>query len=429
MKIGLEVHVYPDTDSKMYCSCSVDHNEPNDNICPICTGQPGAKPMATNKKALELGVKIAKSLNCDLVEDLVHTNRKHYFYPDLPNNFQRTSEPFAVNGSFENVGITEIHWEEDPGKYNLKKKTVDFNRSGTPLLEIVTEPDIKSPEQAKEFLKELKSVLSYLKASTQMFKVDTNISMSSERVEIKNIGSIRGVELALKNEARRQKRIIKKGEDVKRETRGYDESTGKTKTLRKKEQAADYRYMKDPDIPPIKIDTTIEVPKPLKEVRTELQEDYNLDEETVRTITRERELLDLFRETKDIDSDFAANFIKNDLVGELSYRDITFEESNLDFNDVKALLEELREGKLTDIQGTEKLRAMLDGEEFKKEEFSRDEVDNVIKTVLNENQSVVEKYKNGETAVINFLLGQCLKKLKGSIEANDLREKIENLLS
>ncbi|HIH64478.1 MAG TPA: Asp-tRNA(Asn)/Glu-tRNA(Gln) amidotransferase subunit GatB, partial [Methanothermobacter thermautotrophicus] len=257
MKCGLEIHVQLDTRSKLFCRCPTDYQEapPNTNICPVCLNQPGAKPYPPNRSALEGALKIALMLDCRINPEITYFMRKHYNYPDLPSGYQRTSIPVGLEGELNGVRIREVHIEEDPGQYKPDQGTVDFNRSGIPLIEIVTEPDMTSPEEARNFLRELIRVLEYSGCARGegTMRADVNISLEGgKRVEIKNINSIKGAYKALKFEMIRQKNLLKRGVEVKQETRAFLESQMITVSMRLKEEAEDYRYIPDPDLPPMK---------------------------------------------------------------------------------------------------------------------------------------------------------------------------------
>ena len=427
MKIGLEVHMYPRTNSKMYCSCKADlTSEPNTNICPICTGQPGAKPMGLNKRAFETSMMLSKALNCEIVQNKrVFVQRKHYFYPDLPNNYQRTSEPIAEGGSFRGVRIREIHVEEDPGQYELKRGEVDYNRSGFPLVEIVTEPDMKSPEEAYQFLNDLKEVIDYLGVGREGFKVDTNISTTGERVEVKNINSIENVKRALEHEIERQ------GEEgAKRETRHFDDLFGTTVALREKETVADYRYMPDPDVPPILIDERmvdeIRMPEELFGLRDRLIKTYKITGETARVITSEQELVRFYEKIAHISPVFIADWVRKDLKGELNYRKKTFAESRIDEGKIKELLEAIDTKKITRLKGKDILRDYLDGKKtaIALAKVSEMDLDKIVDEILSKHKEIVEKYKKGKKSVLNFLIGEVSKRTRKEVDANKINKKL-----
>ncbi len=262
MKIGLEVHVQLPTKSKLFCSCSTSAEEPNSSICPTCLGFPGSRP-SLNRRALEMGVEIARFLDCKIPEE-VWFSRKTYFYPDLPKCFQITQYDSALgtDGTFivneRTIGIWRAHLEEDPGRIKRVGKAgeevslIDYNRSGIPLVEIVTAPDLTSPEEARIFLQELlvelRHIIGTMAGDEQSVRVDANISMDGERVEVKNIQGLRNLEKALKFEASRQSKMVEAGMKVVRETRRYDEVRKVTMSSREKETEEDYGYIGEPDL-------------------------------------------------------------------------------------------------------------------------------------------------------------------------------------
>lgn len=360
--IGLEIHVQLKTQSKLFCNCATNflQSKPNTNICPVCTAQPGSKPMPLNKKALENLLKIALMLNCKIAPDLVYIQRKHYFYPDLPNNYQRTSQPIAVKGKISDVRIREIHIEEDPGRFDLKVGTVDLNRCGVPLAEIVTDPDMKSPEEAREFLKKIQTLLSYLGVARDeagTTRIDANISLAGgNRVEIKNINSFTGVYHALKFEIMRQANLIKQGKAIKQETRHFEDKQMITMPLREKETVADYRYMPDPDLPPLLIsprwteELKKELPQPPWERVKILKSKYKLNQELIDILVNEKELVDLFEiVAKTTDHELAAGFICDELKRVLNYNNLEYRDTKLTSNQIVELLEMFKKKEITDV--------------------------------------------------------------------------------
>ncbi|MHC1708839.1 MAG: Asp-tRNA(Asn)/Glu-tRNA(Gln) amidotransferase subunit GatB [Methanomassiliicoccales archaeon] len=262
MKIGLEMHFQLPTRSKLFCSCPTTSAEPNHNVCPVCLGYPGSRP-SLNRKALEAGLGIARFLDCT-IEERVWFSRKTYFYPDLPKNFQITQyeSPLGTNGHFDlngrRIGIWRVHLEEDPGRIKRVGRSgeeiafVDYNRSGIPLVEIVTAPDLTSPEEAREFIDqlviELRSLCGLEAQDEQSVRVDANISLGEERVEVKNVQGLRNLERALKFEASRQSKLLAAGKKVVRETRRFDEERKVTSSAREKETEEDYGYIGEPDL-------------------------------------------------------------------------------------------------------------------------------------------------------------------------------------
>ncbi|MEE9595083.1 MAG: Asp-tRNA(Asn)/Glu-tRNA(Gln) amidotransferase subunit GatB, partial [Candidatus Hydrothermarchaeales archaeon] len=308
IKIGFEIHEQINTATKLYCDSPTNYREvpPNTNVCEVCTGMPGSKPWPVNEDAIDAAVEIAMMLDCEIIYDPVYIQRKHYDYPDLPSGYQRTSLPIAKDGVINDIGIWEVHLEEDPGKYDPLTGKVDYNRSGVPLVEIVTAPDLTSPEMARGFLRELTKVLDYtgkVRPEGGTMRMDCNISMEGgARVEIKNINSVRGAYKALKFEVTRQKNMMKRGVAVKRETRAFLEAQMITRKMRVKEEAEDYRYIPDPDIPPLVI--TPDVASEIKEQMPEaphmklqrFMEEYDISRDDAWAITSEIEMADAFEE-------------------------------------------------------------------------------------------------------------------------------------
>jgi aspartyl-tRNA(Asn)/glutamyl-tRNA(Gln) amidotransferase subunit B len=440
VKIGLEVHIYPKTKTKMFCRCKAGvEGEVNTSICPVCTGQPGAKPMAPNKKAIEQAIMLSLALRCRLKNSFT-VLRKHYFYPDLPNNYQRTSTPIGTDGKLKGVAVSEVHVEEDAGRYELRKGLVDFNRAGTPLIEAVTAPVIGSPRHARDFLNGLKDLLLYLGIISKrgFFKVDTNISVGKNRVEVKNINSIKNVETVLKHEIERQKALLERGVEIKMETRHFDELRSITKTLREKETAEDYRYIPDPDLPVFGIGELIRkikksMPENLFELRKGYIRKYKIDGETARAITSSKVMVELFEYLKkEIEPRFVAVWMKKDLTGELKYRAKTLENSGLDIKDAKKLLKAYYKGEITKHKSRELLRGLLDrkisldkGLKIKTEGKN---IDKVIKKVLSENISAVGKYKKGKKTVFNFLLGEINRELGYEFPVRLLSKRLKKTL-
>lgn len=250
-KIGLEIHGYLDVPSrvKLFCDCSLEPGEPNTHVCPVCTGQPGSKPMLPNRDAIESILRIALFLECAVNEELLW-QRKHYSYPDLPNGYQKTmsgaySKPVGLNGTFLGVGIEEIHLEEDPARYDPVSGGVDYNRAGYPLVEIVTKPEFTSAEHAREWLENLIVALGYLKAVRRELgvKCDVNVSIAPSfvRTEVKNVNSFSAIEAAIRHEAERQGK--QKVEERVQQTRAWDEASGSTLFMRSKETALDYMFI------------------------------------------------------------------------------------------------------------------------------------------------------------------------------------------
>ena len=431
--IGMEVHVELKTLSKMFCGCKNDPFEakkPNIYTCPVCLGLPGALPVA-NKKAIDWTLKLGLALNCQ-INYLSKFDRKHYFYPDLPKGYQISQYdlPFCYNGFIKTndgvVRICRVHLEEDTGKLihttvnGEKVSLVDFNRSGVPLIEIVTEPDIYSSSQAKEYAKKLYQIIRYLDISEAdmekgQMRLEANVSLIKEdscqlpeyKVELKNINSFRFLEKAINSEIKRQIEILEKGKTPAQETRGYNAEKNQTFSQRSKEEAQDYRYFPEPDIPPIKITNQW-----LKAIKKELPEDI---------FSR------LLRWQKDyqVRSEFVENLFETSL--QADWLEKVFQ------NMRKAGLDS---GKLVNLILHKKIKVNLFQDQpeklidiFKKntivEDVSDKELENAVKSVLAENPKALDDYKKGKTTVINFLYGQVLKVLKKKVQIERVKQAIE----
>lgn len=348
--IGLEVHCQLATASKLFCRCPTAPAEPNTNICPVCTGQPGALP-SLNRRAVELAFRAALALGCRLRERSVFA-RKNYFYPDLPKGYQisQYEEPYSEAGFLEvsgrRIGITRAHMEEDAGKLlhaigsqRLAHTLVDLNRAGVPLVEIVSEPDMRSPEEAFQYLASLRSVLRYCEVSRcdmekGEMRCDANVSVrrpGSERlgvkVEVKNLNSLRAVRDALAYESQRQTRELEAGGSVSQETRLWDHERGVTEAMRSKEDAHDYRYFPDPDLLPLVCDPAAaesaraSLPELPAARRTRLSSQYGLTEYDAGALTAEKSLVDYFEDSVRGDpgaAKAAANWIGTELLGRLN---------------------------------------------------------------------------------------------------------------
>ncbi len=452
VKIGFEIHVQLNTKQKLFCKCSTDYRdkEPNTNICPICTGQPGSKPLPPNLEAIKNVIKVGLILGCKPNYKKVYFLRKHYFYPDLPKNYQITSEPLMVNGNFFGVRIREVHLEEDPGRYDLRNGYVDFNRSGVPLAEIVTEPDIKSPEQAKEWLEKLFLYLKYSKAIKDdpgSIRVDVNISIEGgERVEIKNVNSIEGVYYALKYEILRQKRLIESSEKVKRETRHYDEEKKITLPLREKETVADYRYMPDPDLIPIEITEELvnEVKKEIitpKDIENRLKS-LGLKETYVERLLPDPEFallsIGILNRTN-LEKNYVAEIIVSRL-RKVQY-DLKLDSSKLktklNIDWFLELVKKVKNFEIPEKYFNEILRVMLK-ENKNPIEYAKEKgyivisdinlIERTVEEVLKEERKALEEYLQGNKKVYNYLFGRIMRKLKGKANPKVVMEILNKKL-
>lgn len=414
--IGLEVHVQVKTKSKMFCGCPADTfgKKPNSATCPVCLGLPGALPVP-NRAAVEKTVLLAQTLSCKIA-NFSQFERKNYFYPDLPKGFQisQYSGPIGVSGSLEGTAITRVHLEEDTGKlvHEGSDTLVDFNRSGIPLIEIVTEPEFSDPGEAKSFLKELRKLVVHLGVSSAdmekgSMRLEANVSLKKAsakslppyKVELKNINSFAFVEKALKAEISRQEEVLAEGGTISQETRGFDEKSGKTFSQRTKEEAFDYRYFPEPDLPPLtsksfEVAREVETPKKIRERYLDL----GLSKQYAEVLLLDKELAAIFDELLDeLPAKQAANIVVNKRLGDPKKLG------------AKGILKALEEDK-------------------KKEILSGGEVESYAEKIILDNEAAVRDYASGKSAALQFLLGQLMKETKGRIDPKEGEKVLKDLL-
>jgi aspartyl-tRNA(Asn)/glutamyl-tRNA(Gln) amidotransferase subunit B len=464
--IGLEIHCQLNTKTKLFCGCSTDYreDEPNTHICPICLGLPGAMPRL-NKKAVEYALRVAKALHLEVL-DTCEFSRKNYFYPDLPKGYQITQydKPLAIGGYMEveaddgtpkKIEITRIHLEEDPGR--LVHKTgrdragyslVDYNRSGIPLIEIVTEPDLRSPKEARRFLNKLRSTLEYLEVFNGdlegSIRVDANISIKGHnRVECKNISSYKGVEKALTFELTRQRNLIRRGQEVQRETRHFQESRGITTSSRSKEEEHDYRYFPEPDLRPLRVRGWVDdvtLPELPDAKRERFIDQYSVSPEHARTLTGDMKVADFYELIAPVDPGLAATWVADILLGELHYRSMRIDQvSSANISELLALL---KQEAITDKAGIVILRIMLDQcmegkpievpstiiERLNLGKAQSSEFDEIIRAVIDANPKPVSDYRAGKGGALNFLVGQVMKETRGRADPRELTRMIREFI-
>lgn len=441
MKIGLEIHVQLPTKSKMFCSCSTESADyPNTNVCPVCLGMPGSKP-SLNKQAVILGLKIAKMLKCT-VPDTTWFSRKTYFYPDLCKHYQITQYdmPIGEKGEFvtdgKKVRITRVHLEEDPGKTKRmgeESSLIDYNRSGIPLVEIVTEPDIKSPLEARKFLKDLlsdiRNTIDLVDDGERSVRCDCNISVGKERCEVKNVTGLKNVEACLKYEMVRQTKVLSSGGKIERETRRFDEERKVTLPARKKEYEADYGYIGEPDLGIYHIADiakSISTEKTSEEIGDEIAEKYGIEKDYV------KQLIDTSRELPSV---FAAIVEKTDVAfakkytsGVISSNWKHADDKSKDVESFMPILIDAFKGKITDVEAENKLKHHLRNESVEDEPIPADvDLEGLIVKALEENPQVIEDYKKNEKAA-NRIIGTVLKQTGGKCSSAQVVKETKRII-
>lgn len=449
VKIGLEIHGYLNTQKKLFCNCDAVHGskfaKPNTNICPICTGQPGAKPMLPNDEAIVRSTQIALVLNCKVNEEICFY-RKHYSWPDLPKGYQNTisgphSKTNGENGNFLGIGIWECHLEEDPAAWNPESGEVDYNRSGSPLIEIVTAPDFVSSVQVVEWLKQLIATLDYIKAIDKNagIKADVNVSIDGgERVELKNINSLQNIKNAIDIEIKRQEKDLPK----EKHTRRFDAKKMQTVVMRTKENANDYRFIVDPDLPLIKIEKSEieklkkELPETPKEKLEKLIKKYKIPEENAQILTKKLDIVEFFEKIiLSVDSKLAIRYVTEELLSVLNYNKKEMEEVNILPEHFIKLLKAIEENKITELKAKEILRSWKDNsfdpsEEIKNNESISDfsQIEKIAKKIILENEKAANDYKNGEERSINFLIGKLMQATNKRADFKTAKEVLEKNL-
>lgn len=450
--IGLEIHGYLNTNEKLFCRCKAIHgirfSKPNTNICPVCTGMPGAKPMLPNKTAINQAIQLSLILNCKINKKLVW-QRKHYDWPDMPKGFQSTISgtyaiPLGVSGKFLGIRIREAHLEEDPASWNPATGEVDYNRSGSPLIEIVTEPDFNFSEEVIGWLKQLITTLDYVKAidKNSGIKVDVNVSlpeMKGERVEIKNLNSLSSISSAIEYEIQRQKKEKQKT----RETRTFDESKGITIKMREKEQSEDYRFISEPDLPIIKLsDSKIAqinstIPETPHEKLQKLIKKHKIKKEYAEILTKKLEIVEFFEKiVARVSPSLAVHWVVGELLRVLNYAKKEISEVEISPEHFIELLGLIEKNTITTLKAKEILNKFIPKSFSPKKEIekhvligSEKEIEKIISLVLKENPKAIADFKNGKSESLNFLLGQVMKHSQKRVDSQRAREILIRMLN
>lgn len=483
--VGLEIHVELKTKSKMFCSCKNDPDEkhPNINICPICTGHPGTLPVI-NEEAIRKVIKTGLALNCQIPE-LSKFDRKNYFYPDLPKGYQVSQlyQPLSKNGFLEIEGrkirIREVHLEEDTGRLvhpaGADYSLVDFNRAGLPLMELVTEPDITSAKEARRFAEELQLILRYLDVSSAdmekgQLRVEANISLVQKegelgtKVEIKNLNSFRSVEKGIDYEIKRQTELLQSGKKITQETRGWDENKGETLSQREKEEAHDYRYFPEPDLPLLHHSPEFingikaEIPELPQQRRERFKEEYELGDKEIEIFVFNKELGEYFEKVmselrnwvkememkRRVERDeflklvkLCSNYIITDLQGLLKGALITGKNFRITPENFAEFITLIYEGKISSkiakqVLG-EMFRSGADPSHIIKEKGLAQiddaaEIEKIVKEVVSKNQKSVGDYRKGKENAFQFLVGQIMIQTKGKANPQTVNQVLRRKL-
>ena len=457
IKIGLEVHVALRTQSKLFCGCPNKFvSEPNTQVCDYCLGMPGTKPRV-NRAALDFAILIGTALDCK-ISSPTYFSRKSYFYPDMGKNFQITQYevPIAHGGrvklGMKQINITRIQLEEDPARIVHSGGTmaasdyvlVDYNRSGVPLCEIVTDPDFENPKEAREFLQKLSSILEYLGVYDPnvegSMRVDANISLGPSRVEIKNISGFKDVEKALNYESVRQKNMIRRGQKISRETRGWDDVAGVTRSQRTKEEEEDYGYIFEGDLP--KFNFTSDKLEKLKNAIPELPDqkvkryvrEMKIPEELAVSIVSEPDLAEAFEKiSQRVDRQLAAKWFAGEIKKTLNFNSLRWKDSKLTVEGVSRLLEMVQRKAVTDHTAEMMLRDMAvkqvnPEENIQTRIYDEDSINDAIQEVLGSNTKAVVDYKSGKQEAFNFLVGQVMRKTQGRGDPDTIRNLLKKLI-
>lgn len=470
--IGLEVHAQLKTASKLFCSCSTEFGkEANANTCPVCMGYPGVLPVL-NAKAVEYAIKAGLALDCQI--DLNSKfDRKQYFYPDLPKGYQisQFDKPLCNHGKLDignkEVRILRIHMEEDAGKlvhagadrlHGSEYSLVDLNRASTPLIEIVSEPDIANAQEAVAYVKELRKILLYIgvcdgNMQEGSLRCDINISLNKEgepygtRAEIKNVNSFRSISRAIEYEYKRQSQLLDKGEKVVQETRLFEENSGKTHSMRGKEDAHDYRYFPEPDLLPLQLEqTTVDalrasLPELPLQRKTRYVAEFNINEDTAHNLTEDINVANFFEETvaQGANATKTANWLTGVIAAYLNDNKIELSQTKLSSKLLAQMIALIDKGIISDnIAKNDIIIELLEnGTDVEKliadkglaQITDSSEIENIIQAILDANPKQVADYKAGNQKIKGFFVGQVMKQTQGKASPQIINESLEKLLA
>jgi aspartyl-tRNA(Asn)/glutamyl-tRNA(Gln) amidotransferase subunit B len=469
--IGLEIHAQLLTDTKIFCSCStLFGSEPNTQTCPVCTGMPGVLPVL-NRKAVEYVVRTGLALNCRIAQ-VSRFARKNYFYPDLPKGYQISQYELPlcegghldinINGESRRIGLTRIHLEEDAGK-NIHEgaadeSLVDLNRAGVPLMEIVTEPDIRTPTEAAEFMKRLRSILRYINVcdgnmEQGSLRCDANVSVRPAgsdvygvKTEIKNMNSFRFVEKALDYEIKRQVRAIKDGEKIIQETRLWNTERGATEPMRSKEEAHDYRYFPDPDLTPVEISGEL-----IEQIRADVGElpdaktarfmsEFGLTEQEADALSADRATAEWFEDAVRLGAEprAVANWIRGDLARLLNEEGKSIDDSPVRPEGLVKMLKLIADGTISgkiaktvfeEMYNTGKSAASIVKDKGLVQISDESGIERIVDEVLDRSPEEIERFRAGEQKLMGYFVGQVMKETKGKANPKIVNELLRKKLS
>jgi aspartyl-tRNA(Asn)/glutamyl-tRNA(Gln) amidotransferase subunit B len=467
--VGLEIHAQLLTNTKLFCGCRARFgDEANSNGCPVCVGLPGSMPVL-NKAAVSMAIRMGCAIGCSIAEKSIFA-RKNYFYPDLPKGYQISQYdqplcsngtlPIVVNGEKRTIGVTRIHMEEDAGKLihdRAPESLFDVNRCGTPLIEIVSEPEIRSPAEAYAYLTGIKSILEYLEIcdcnmEEGSLRCDANISLRPKgatklgtKTEIKNMNSFKGVEKALEYEARRQEEVLRSGGTIIQQTFLWDPVANRSVPMRTKEDAHDYRYFPEPDLLPLMV-TSEEIEK-LRATLPELPDNrrerfisaLGLQENAAEVLISDRKIADFFEATLEhfADARQVANWIMVDLLRLMNDRKIDLQELNITPQRLGALLKQVEKGAVNVKSAKKVLDLMQDrnqdpdtiiADEGMQQLSDTNELEKIVKSILDANPAEVERFKAGDKKLTGFFVGQAMRATKGSGNPKEINALLSKLI-